>query len=757
MIAFAYYLLKVVICSGLLFFYYHIALRNKLFHQWNRFYLLAAIVLSLVVPCVQFNIETARNEKELAPIRLLDVVYTADEYVADINTKQPDISSNGQWSTIAYCMVSIAVLIFFILALLRIRSIVRSHSVMPIDDIKFVNTEEKNAPFSFLNYVFWNKQIELDSPSGEHIFKHELVHVREKHSLDKLFIQLVLVVYWANPFFWFIRRELKMIHEFIADKKSVGQSDAHAFAAMILQSSYPSHFNHLTNQFFQSSIKRRLTMLTKKHNPKINYISRVLALLLFAFVLFAFSSKTRKDFSTTSLTKEITVVLDAGHGGGDGAISEGYTEDELVLQLAKTIKAQNSDDNVKILLTRENEEKMDLKERVEFARVNNADLFISLHMNAVPTHFSNLTNSSSRRRANGYEIGVSNKNTVYQKQSELLASALIKEIGRSKKTFQGLVKRQTSIWVLDQNICPSVMIDCGYITDKEDREFIMKKENQEVIAQKILTAIELYVNNTTGKEAPSERVMQNNPEMSEIVVVDLLSKGNESGKVNIDTTLPKSIFFDSKKQIAIEFDEISHSTVPEKSTVNLSTAMLIVNGERVPNDIFKRKTIVTNKLKFIEGKDAVKIYGQAAALGAIVFEGARYIDTPVAEYYKDIFQPKNRLASDPSNKIFEKVEVEAEFPGGSQAWTGFLERNLNTQIPVTKRAPIGTYTVIVQYVVGTDGSISDVKAKTNHGYGMEEEAVRVIKRGPRWTPAIQNGRPVNAYRRQPITFYVAAK
>jgi periplasmic protein TonB len=57
--------------------------------------------------------------------------------------------------------------------------------------------------------------------------------------------------------------------------------------------------------------------------------------------------------------------------------------------------------------------------------------------------------------------------------------------------------------------------------------------------------------------------------------------------------------------------------------------------------------------------------------------------------------------------------------------------------------------------VDKGGNISDVKALTSHGYGMEEEAVRAIKRGPKWTPAIQNGRNVNAYRQQPITFVVA--
>ena len=109
------------------------------------------------------------------------------------------------------------------------------------------------------------------------------------------------------------------------------------------------------------------------------------------------------------------------------------------------------------------------------------------------------------------------------------------------------------------------------------------------------------------------------------------------------------------------------------------------------------------------------------------------------------------------NKIFEKVEIEASFQGGESAWKKFLERNLNPNAPVDNGAPEGTYTVYVQFVVSKDGSISDVKALTNHGYGMEAEAIRVIKKGPKWIPAVQNGRQVNAYRKQPITFQVTSE
>jgi protein TonB len=112
---------------------------------------------------------------------------------------------------------------------------------------------------------------------------------------------------------------------------------------------------------------------------------------------------------------------------------------------------------------------------------------------------------------------------------------------------------------------------------------------------------------------------------------------------------------------------------------------------------------------------------------------------------------------DDDNKIFDKVEVEASFPGGEGKWRQYLERNCNGQVASDEGAPEGNYTTVVQFVVDKEGNISDVKSLTNLGYGMEGEAMRVIKKGPNWKPANQNGRAVKAYRKQPITFVVTAE
>jgi protein TonB len=129
------------------------------------------------------------------------------------------------------------------------------------------------------------------------------------------------------------------------------------------------------------------------------------------------------------------------------------------------------------------------------------------------------------------------------------------------------------------------------------------------------------------------------------------------------------------------------------------------------------------------------------------------IATPVVDEGKAVVAaPKDETNYD---QTFTKVEVEASFPGGEGQWRKFLERNLNASAPVDNGAPPGSYTVQVQFIVDKEGNVSEVKALSSHGYGMEEEAVRVIKRGPKWTPAIQNGRQVRAYRKQPITFVVS--
>jgi protein TonB len=97
------------------------------------------------------------------------------------------------------------------------------------------------------------------------------------------------------------------------------------------------------------------------------------------------------------------------------------------------------------------------------------------------------------------------------------------------------------------------------------------------------------------------------------------------------------------------------------------------------------------------------------------------------------------------------VEVPAKYDGD---WIKFLTINLNGQVPNDNGAPAGRYNVMIQFVVDKQGNVSDITPLTNLGYGMEQEAVRVLKKAKKWKPGIQNGHEVKCYHKQPITFVV---
>ena len=101
-----------------------------------------------------------------------------------------------------------------------------------------------------------------------------------------------------------------------------------------------------------------------------------------------------------------------------------------------------------------------------------------------------------------------------------------------------------------------------------------------------------------------------------------------------------------------------------------------------------------------------------------------------------------------------QLEKLASFPGGLDGWKKFLMKNLNAELPIINEAPAGKYTVMVQFKVCTDGTICDIEAKNNPGYGLSDEAVRVVKKSGTWVPAEQKGRKVKTIFRQPITFFV---
>jgi protein TonB len=105
------------------------------------------------------------------------------------------------------------------------------------------------------------------------------------------------------------------------------------------------------------------------------------------------------------------------------------------------------------------------------------------------------------------------------------------------------------------------------------------------------------------------------------------------------------------------------------------------------------------------------------------------------------------------NKVFQKVEIDAQFPGGENAWNKYIKREIERYIDELQDAGQNG-TCIVQFIVDKEGNISDVEALTMKGTKLAEICINAIKKGPKWTAAEQNGRRVKAYRKQPVTFQI---
>lgn len=146
-------------------------------------------------------------------------------------------------------------------------------------------------------------------------------------------------------------------------------------------------------------------------------------------------------------------------------------------------------------------------------------------------------------------------------------------------------------------------------------------------------------------------------------------------------------------------------------------------------------------------------------IGVINQEGIKdegLVAPPVEEKGTGIVEAPKKVEED-YDKVFTKVEKEAKFPGGLEGWRRYLERNLNANVAADDGAPVGNYSVKVQFIVDKQGNISNVQAieKPKACPSCGPEAEKVIKRGPKWEPAVQNGRNVIYQAIQYITFQVA--
>lgn len=269
---------KMILVSAVMSAYYLLFLRDKTFHHYNRFYLLGTMVLSLLLPLLKVEYFTIETDS-----RILLLLNQLNQ-----SSAQEVENTFNFWDFGAFILgiVSFFLLAKLTLGLVKIHQLKKEFPKESIEGITFYNTNLHDAPFSFFRNLFWKKSILINSDLGKQILKHEMVHIEQKHSFDKLFVQIIQSLFWFNPIFYFIKKEITLIHEYLADKKAVKNADTRAFAQMLLASNFSGNVLPATSPFLSSNLKKRLKMLTQK-NTKYSYARRILALPILFGVSFA--------------------------------------------------------------------------------------------------------------------------------------------------------------------------------------------------------------------------------------------------------------------------------------------------------------------------------------------------------------------------------------------------------------------------------------------------------------------------------------
>jgi N-acetylmuramoyl-L-alanine amidase/beta-lactamase regulating signal transducer with metallopeptidase domain len=170
------------------------------------------------------------------------------------------------------------------------------------------------------------------------------------------------------------------------------------------------------------------------------------------------------------------IVIDAGHGGTDfGATKDDFNEKSLISEITKKIKAMYSDSDITVLYTRTEDEFVNLKDRTDFINANNPDLVISLHIN-----------NNKNTEANGFEIFVTEKTDLFDK-TKLLAEKLSSKLSKTQLRNRGI--KIAPFWILKNSTCPSMVVELGFISNENDRTFIVSKKGQTEIAKHIVAFI----------------------------------------------------------------------------------------------------------------------------------------------------------------------------------------------------------------------------------------------------------------------------
>ena len=296
-----YYLLEANLYLLLFYGFYKLFLQHETFYNSNRYFLLFSSLTAFVLPVLQLGFLKPApivNDALFPP----PVLYTVDELASMTTNPVVEPTNYTDYLYPIYLLVAFVFATKLIFSLVKIISLWAKADKKSTGKITIIELDAQKTAFSFFNLLFIHPHL----AERETVFKHELVHIKQKHSLDILFFEILQIICWFNPIIYFIKKDIKLLHEYIADDLSTNQGmQKHEYAMFLIENSFGVMPTPLTNQIFnQSILKRRINMLNKKRTANWARLRLLLALPLTGGMLCISTMAFTKSYGYVDLLPE---------------------------------------------------------------------------------------------------------------------------------------------------------------------------------------------------------------------------------------------------------------------------------------------------------------------------------------------------------------------------------------------------------------------------------------------------------------------
>jgi len=277
---------------------YDFLFKRETFFQWNRAYLIGSYILSMVLPWVKIEALKTTVPQEF---------YKYPEFMWGVNDAVVAVSGESSfavsWEYVLLFGGMLLAALLFGFKILQIQRLRKEGEVHFFSDFTKIIISNSNAAFSFFKSVFMGDKI-LESEQ-ENIIQHELVHIKQRHSWDLFFFELMRIVGWFNPLVYIYQSRISELHEFIADAQ-VAKTNKKKQYQLLLSKVFQTENISFINQFFKSSlIKKRIVMLQKSKSRKIFKLKYILLMPIILGMLFYSSCEMDTNLESKSNFMEV--------------------------------------------------------------------------------------------------------------------------------------------------------------------------------------------------------------------------------------------------------------------------------------------------------------------------------------------------------------------------------------------------------------------------------------------------------------------